>query len=139
MIEFQLDDDQTKRLEEAMAKIGSESEDLVNKVLKTKGTKLMMQKIIEFMPQSSLNTRHAKQSNPLRNKMMNLGFETKSKGGAANKAGSFGYLVFPNEGRGPRNHVAQRFVERGAETANELILQELIDAIEKRHTELLGG
>lgn len=139
MIEFQLNDEQAKKLEDAMANIGAESEDLVNKILKTKGTKLMMQHIIRFIPQSSLNKRHAKQSNPLRNKMLNLGFETKSKGGAANKKNSFGYLVFPNEGRGPRNPVAQQFVERGAETANEFILEELIDAIEKRHTELLGG
>lgn len=139
MIEFQLSDAQAKRLEEAMAKIGAESEDLVNAVLETKGTKLMIQKIIEFMPQSKKNKRHARQSNPLRHKMFNLGFETKTKGGAAKNKNSFGYLVFPDEGRGPRNPVAQKFVDKGAESANELILQELLDAIYERQIELLGG
>ena len=29
---------------------------------------------------------------------MNLGFRILARGGATNKKGSFGYLVFPNEG-----------------------------------------
>ena len=139
MVKFELNDEQAKKLEDAMTTIQANSEKVVNEVLETKGTKLMIQKIIEFMPQSKKNKRHARQSNPLRHKMFNLGFEIKTKGGAAKNKNSFGYLVFPDEGRGPRNPVAQKFVDKGVESANELILQELLIAIEQEHTRIIGG
>lgn len=132
MVKFELNDEQAKKLEQAMTTIRSNSEKVINEVLETKGTKLMIQKIIDFMPASNRNKQHAKSSNPLKHTMINLGFEVKAKP-------KFGYLVFPNSGIGQRNKKAQKFFERGAESANELILQELLTAIEQEHTRILGG
>ncbi|HDR4840249.1 TPA: hypothetical protein QCR21_006057, partial [Bacillus cereus] len=53
------------------------------------------------------------------------------RGGAANKKGSFGYLVFPNEGRGSHNPLEQRFAERGIVNARPRILAELHKGVDK--------
>lgn len=132
MVKFELNDEQAKKLEQAMTTIQTNSEKVVNEVLETKGTKLMIQKIVGFINESPLKKKHAKSSNPLKHTMLNLGFEIKPKP-------RFGYLVFPNSGIGKRNKKAQKFFERGAESANELILQELLTAIEQEHTRIIGG
>lgn len=140
MVDFKLDVSKSERLKEAMSQIAPLSEKLTNDVLKAKGTKKMIQAIVGFMPISrSKKARHAKTSNSLAFRMGNLGFTIYARGGAANKAGSFGYLVFPNEGRGPRNPIAQRFFERGADSANEQILDDVISALQEAHKSLGGN
>ena len=96
-----------------------------------------MQAIIGFMPVSKREKRHAKHSNPLKERMFNLGFDIVAKGGAAKNKGSFGYLVFPNEGRGPHNPVAQEFFERGLASREEIILDYVIDELVRVQQELL--
>ncbi|MCM3511641.1 hypothetical protein [Carnobacterium inhibens] len=131
MVKYSLDDTQSKRLAENMKTVPDKAERLVNETLKAKGMKLMIQEIIRFIPTSNKNKKHAKTSNPLKGTMGNLGFVITTKGGAASNPNSFGYLVFPNEGRGPHNFIAQRFFEKGAETSNEKILTEVIKVLEE--------
>lgn len=133
-----LDFSDSLKLQEAMSKIPSKSEEVVNHVLLTKGTKEVMQGIIGFMPVSKREKKHAKYSKPLKEKMFNLGFDIVAKGGAANKKGSFGYLVFPNEGRGAHNPVAQAFFEKGLHERESIILDYLMDALVKAQEELLS-
>ncbi|HEM3508247.1 TPA: hypothetical protein U1B31_002142, partial [Streptococcus suis] len=121
----------------AMAKIPSKSEEVVNRVLLVRGTKEVMQSIIGFMPISKREKRHAKYSNPLKERMFNLGFDIVAKGGAAKNKGSFGYLVFPNEGRGTHNPIAQAFFERGLASREEIILDYVIDELVRVQQELL--
>ena len=132
-----LDFSGSTKLAEAMAKIPSKSEEVVNRVLLVRGTKEVMQAIIGFMPVSKREKRHAKHSNPLKERMFNLGFDIVAKGGAAKNKGSFGYLVFPNEGRGPHNPVAQEFFERGLASREEIILDYVIDELVRAQQELL--
>ncbi|HFU4089536.1 TPA: hypothetical protein ACGO77_000133 [Streptococcus suis] len=132
-----LDFSGSTKLAEAMAKIPSKSEKVVNRVLLVSGTKEVMQAIIGFMPISKREKKHAKYSNPLKERMFNLGFDIVAKGGAANNKGSFGYLVFPNEGRGPHNPVAQEFFERGLASREEIILDYVIDELVRAQQELL--
>lgn len=139
MVEFKLETNKSEKLAKAMANVADQSEVLVNKVLKLKGTKEMIQSIIGFMPVSNKKGSHAKFSNPLTFRMLNLGFIITTKGGAANRPGSFGYLVFPNEGRGPHNLIAQEFFEKGAESASDQILDDVILALEDAHKNLGGN
>lgn len=131
MVKYSLDDSQAKQLAENMKLVPGKAERLVNETLKAKGMKMMIQEIIRFIPTSNANKRHAKNSNPLKGTMGNLGFVITTKGGAAKNKNSFGYLVFPNEGRGPHNYIAQHFFEKGAEASNGKILTEVIKALEE--------
>lgn len=128
----------SQRLADAMAKIPGRSEEVVNRVLFTKGTKEVMQGIIGFMPVSNRQKKHAKFSNPLKERLFNLGFDIVAKGGAANKKGSFGYLVFPNEGRGSHNLVAQQFFEKGLHAKEAIILDYVIDELVRVQESLLS-
>lgn len=133
-----LDFSGSTRLLEAMKKVPEVSERVVNDVLKSRGTKEVIQAIIGFMPVSKRDKKHAKFSNPLKEVMFNLGFDIVAKGGAAKNKGSFGYLVFPNEGRGPHNPVAQAFFERGLESREDIILDYVIDELVRAQEELLS-
>lgn len=133
-----LDYSGSHRLVEAMSKIPSKSEEVVNRVLKNRGAKEVIQGIIGFMPVSKRNKNHAKFSNPLKEVMFNLGFDVIAKGGAAKNKGSYGYLVFPNEGRGPSNPVAQQFFEKGLASREDIILDYVIDELVRAQEELLS-
>lgn len=129
--EFTLDFKQSQKLEAKLKTFSGDAEKTVNEVLKRSGSKAVMQSIISFMPVSQRNKKHAKMSNPLKASYFNLGFRVFAKGGAANKPGSFGYLVFPDEGRGPHQAFAQEFFQRGGETASEQVLNDVIAALDK--------
>lgn len=136
-MKYELDHEQSLKLFEAMSKIPKLSEELANKVLHGDGSRLMMQKIIDFIPVSKVDKKHAKSSKPLKDMLINLGFEITTKGGAAKNKGSFGYLVFPNEGRGRSNPIEQRFFEKGMEQSNPEIFELLLVALDEAH-EIIG-
>lgn len=135
---YEIDFSKSLEIEKKMALIPDKSEKLVNQVLRAKGTRTMMDSIIDLMPRSNKNKQHAKDSKPLTFRMRNLGFEVVAKGGAANRPGSFGYLVFPDEGRGPHNPIKQAFFKRGGDAANEKIQDDVIEALERAHEDLTG-
>lgn len=122
----------SKKLEEALKKSVVNLEPKINEYLHVKGSKQVMQAIIGFMPVSNRNKKHAKNSNPLKIQDLNLGFEVYAKGGAANKNGSFGYLVFPDEGRGTSNPVAQRFFEEGLKSKEDILFKDIMKIIEEQ-------
>ena len=137
--QYQLDFKDSSMLQEKMKLIPEESERLVNNVLHTKGAKQMMMAIISFMPISGRNKRHAKNSNPLKIDQLNLGFRIYPKGGAAKNKNSFGYLVFPDEGRGPSNMFAQRFFEKGVNKEKDRVLEDIILALEEASNKALSN
>lgn len=116
MVEFKLDDSQLKQLEEHIKRVPEESERVINKVLKSKGSKEMIQAIVGFMPTSTISKSHAKSSNPIKTKFKNLGFDLVPKP-------KYSYLVFPNSGIGKRNTVQQKFFEKGADKSSNRILE----------------
>ena len=130
-MEYDLKLEGQEELTKAMEKVPEQAEKEINKVLHGDGSKLVMENIIKFMPISKGGGKHAKTSNPLKTDTINLGFSTYAKGGAANTRGSFGYLVFPDEGRGPRNPVAQNFFEKGVQASEPNILEMLLEALER--------
>lgn len=135
-VKFELDYKAIERLEKKMMQLPGKMEGAANDVLHVDGVRIATEEITRLLPVSKQNgkirnKRHAKYSNWSRSEKINLGFVIKSRGGAANKKGSFGYLVFPNEGRGAHNPVEQRFMERGLEAATSKILSKLHERIDK--------
>lgn len=137
MIDYKMDFSRSEELAQNLKRLGSRAENLANQYLHDRGTKMVIENIIRFIPVSNKNkSRHAKSSNPLKARLGNLGFTIVTKGGAANKPNSFGYLIFPEEGRGPHNPIAQRFAEKGLNKSEDPVAEGLINALEEAFNEL---
>ena len=123
-------------LEKKMALLPKKMEGVINETLHTRGIQFATEEITKLIPMSSWRkgihkSIHAKTSKWSKSESHNLGFTIKARGGAANKRGSFGYLVFPNEGRGSSNPLEQRFMERGIKHATPKILTQLHEDVDK--------
>ena len=125
MIEF---DDLTSLYDKIRA-LPNRAEKQINKILHTKGLEIATREMTSLLPVSRVNKKHAKNSKWYAYETENLKFVVKSRGGAANKKGSFGYLVFPDEGRGPNNPWEQRFSNRASQRATPKVLQELHEGL----------
>lgn len=141
-MKYEVDYSEVIKLQQKIAKLPNKMEVAVNSALHRNGVKFAKEEITKLIPVSAPRKRrqpkvHAKQEKWSSSKKENLGFTIKSKGGAANKPGSFGYLVFPNEGRGPSNPIEQRFMERGMEKAVPRILTKLNEKVDKTLEEAL--
>jgi hypothetical protein len=137
-VEFGLDYRDIEKLEAKFKRLPGRIENIINSYLHLEGATKMAKDITMFIRVSKADKRHAKLSKWWKVRPHNLGFEIVAKGGAANKKGSFGYLVFPNEGRGPRNPLEQRFFERGLERATPKLLQDMHELIDRKLEEELS-
>lgn len=142
-IKYKLDYSEIVKLQNKISQLPDVMEDVINDTLHTDGAEITIEEITKFIPVSTFKNRmrkkkHAKTSNWSKVKNDNLGFTITTKGGAAKKKGSFGYLVFPNEGRGPSNPVEQRFMEKGLEKATPRIMNRLNERIDKKLEEALN-
>lgn len=126
-----------EKLEKNLERIPGMSEEVINSVLKKQGVRKVVEGITKLIKIGDRGGPHARSSKWEKVENFNLGFNVKTKGGAAKNRGSFGYLVFPNEGRGPRNHMEQRFAERGLEAAESKVIEDLSLEIEKKIQEVL--
>lgn len=129
---FEIEAEDLEKLEEKLSKLGDESEPIVNEVLHGMGVETVTKDVTDLLPVSSRSKKHAKFSKPFTHDPVNLGFIFKTRGGAAKNKRSFGYLVFPDEGRGPRNPVEQDFTGRGINRAKPKIINELTEVITKK-------
>lgn len=136
-VKYDVDYGAIQRLNEAIGRLPGKAEDTINKVLKKSGGKLIVSNITPLIPVSKRNKTHASQSKWSKQENSNLSVSVKSAGGAANKKGSFGYLVFPNEGRGNKNKHAQYFMEDGLDQATPEVVQELESELVKKIEEEL--
>jgi hypothetical protein len=137
-IEYKLDYEDVSKLEEKFKKLPGRVEHLINSYLHTQGAEKVARDVTAFIRVSKKSKRHAKHHKWWKVRPHNLGFEIVAKGGAAKNKGSYGYLIFPNEGRGPRNPLEQRFFERGLEKATPRILEDLNRLIDKKIEEELS-
>lgn len=130
---FELDYQQLRELENRIRQIPNQSEEIINETLHTSGIEIVRREVTRLIPvsrrskntqwyRSHGSTKHARDADWSISQKENLGFVIKSKGGAANKRGSFGYLVFPDEGRGQPE---QSFTERATGIAVPQILEKL--------------
>lgn len=131
-MKLEIDSRDLERLEQNLSKLGDEAEPTVNEILHGMGVETVTRDVTNLLPVSSRNKKHAKFSKPFTHDPENLGFIFKTKGGAAKNKTSWGYLVFPDEGRGPRNPVEQDFTGRGIDKAKPKIIDELTEVITKK-------
>ncbi|KMK77623.1 hypothetical protein [Alkalihalobacillus pseudalcaliphilus] len=142
-MKFELDYSEIELLEEKFKRLPENVEQTVNTYLHKEGVSHTTKDITALIP-VSVPTKPGKLKSHARfrkwstDEKENLGFTVKSRGGAANRPGSYGYLVFPNEGRGPRNHKEQSFMERGLERATPRIINGIHDEIDKKIEEVLS-
>ena len=121
LVEF----DDLSSLHDKIKQLPNIAERAINDVLHSEGIEIVTQEMTNLMPKSKDNKRHAKDSKWSKSEEHNLGFVVKTRGGAAKNKGSFGYLVFPDEGRGPFNPWQQNFSSRAAQKASPKILEKL--------------
>ena len=126
MVEF----DDLTGLEEKVRALPNKAEKAINKVLHGKGLEIATREMTNLLPVSKVNKKHARDRKWYAHEISNLQFVLKARGGAANKKGSFGYLVFPDEGRGPSNPWAQHFSERSLQRSTPKILEELHESLD---------
>lgn len=138
MAKFSLSSEDMEKLEGALKNIHEGGEDLVNKVLHDESTKSAPKSIQGLI---NIGARkkgtHARNSKPFKTDTFNLGFFIKTKGGAAKNKGSWGYLIFPDEGRGIRNPREQNFTERGLEKERPKTVDRLMEVITNKIQEEL--
>lgn len=127
MIEY----DNLTGLYDKIRALPNRAEKAINRVLHTQGLEIATREMTSLLPVSKVNKKHAKNSKWYKHETANLQFTLKSRGGAANKKGSYGYLVFPDEGRGPSNPWAQHFSDRAAQRATPKILEALHGALDE--------
>lgn len=138
LIEF---DDLTS-LHEKLRQLPVIAERTFNEILHSEGIEIVTEEMTNLLPKSdrtkntpwyvrNKKTKHAKDSKWSKSETFNLGFVVKSKGGAADKPGSFGYLVFADEGRGPFNPWEQNFTGRAAQRATPKILEKLHGSLDE--------
>lgn len=136
-MEINVDFGEVEILEEKLSRLGEDAETTVNEILHGMGVETVTKDVTNLLPVSSRNKKHAKFSKPFTHDPQNLGFIFKTRGGAAKNKTSFGYLIFPDEGRGPRNRVEQDFTGRGINKAKPKILTELTEVITRKLQEEL--
>ncbi|WLR44479.1 hypothetical protein LC087_19450 (plasmid) [Bacillus carboniphilus] len=130
-------------LEVKLKQVQDGAEKTLNDVLHGEAIEMTAKEITKFIPISRdedgvvRTKRHAKQVDWWDSDKHNLGFTIKAKGGASNKPGSFGYLVFPEEGRGPYNHIEQEFMKTGLEKVTGKIIDRLQEEVTKKIQEVL--
>lgn len=127
-VKYEFDYEEIEELIIKVTKVAGDSENVINNILKVEAKQTFVPSITSLIPVSDKKKgEHAASSKWSRIVSGNLEFTIKARGGAANKPGSFGYLVFPNEGRGKRNPREQRFFEKG----RDLQLPHLVEVTQK--------
>lgn len=131
MAKFELKSEDLKALEEKMRQLPNIAEDEINKVLHNETAEKVPKTIQEFINISKKKKgTHAKLGRPFKTEPFNLGFFIKTYP-------KFGYLVFPDEGRGKRNKVAQDFTGKGTKKETPKVVDRLLEVLTKRIEEEL--
>lgn len=125
LVEF----DDLNSLSNLIRQLPSRAEGAINEVLHTEGVEIVAKEMTNLLPVSNRQKSHAKKSKWWAKETGNLVFVVKSRGGAASRKGSFGYLVFPDEGRGPSNPFEQDFSGRSLQRSTPKILEKLHGAL----------
>lgn len=132
--EFEFNHSEFDRLHENLIQLGDKAEETMNNSLAKRAEDIIVPRITDLIPisrnsngQGVRDKIHARNLVWHKKELGNLSVTIKSKGGAANRRGSLGYLVFPDEGRGSSNPVAHRFMARGLEEGTP----ELVDGLQE--------
>lgn len=124
-MKYAFDYKEVQDLEKKIKQLPGIAEKAINEVLHIDGVEIVTKQVTHLIPVSTRDKRHARSSNWSTSEEGNLSFIVKSRGGAAKNKNSFGYLVFPDEGRGRSNPEEQNFTERAMEAAMPEVLKKM--------------
>lgn len=131
MAKFELRKEDLDKLEHKIGKLQEVAEDEINRVLHKESAENVSKSIQGLINISKKKKgTHAKLGKPFKTETFNLGFFIRTYP-------KYGYLVFPDEGRGIRNKIAQNFTGRGIEKERPKIVNRLLDVLTKRIEEEL--
>ncbi|EQB35043.1 hypothetical protein M948_18255 [Virgibacillus sp. CM-4] len=124
-VKFEIDYEEVEKLEQKFKRIPDNIENIINSYLHKDAPKLAKSRIVSLMPLSQKKEGiHAKQSNPLRVKKINLGFEILPKR-------KFNYLVFPDQALGTSvGNNPDEFMQRGLNQSINDIMEGLNEHID---------
>jgi hypothetical protein len=125
-VRFELDYSALEELGDKFKRIPGNVENIINSYLHKDGATQTVNQIVNLIPVSKKTKgQHAKTSNPLRSKPMNLGFEIVPKK-------RFNYLVFPDRGLGTSHgENPQDFMQRGLSKSINDIMEGLNSHIDQ--------
>lgn len=123
-ISFVLKPEQSEKIVEGLKKTSINLEKKLNDYLHIKGSQMVVQSIIGFMPRSDRSKKggHAKDRKSLRTKDFNLGFEISPKP-------KYKYLVFPDQGIGKNNLISQEFFQKGLDSKQDKLFKDVFNII----------
>lgn len=133
-----LDYSKSIELENKLKALPNKAEYETNNYLWSKAGNILEKGVYERMPRSkyrhskSMPKSHAKDTESLEIIRYNLGVKIQTK--VKPKSKDFGYLIFPNEGRGirQRNKGSQEFFEKTLESKSDEITNGLLDHLDKK-------
>lgn len=130
---IKFDEGDLKALEDYFYRLGPEFEKRTQKFMDTYGP-FMAEDIRSTIPISRkhLDGRHARTHKSVISNRLFLGFYIRERSSRTIKNWrEYGYLIFPEEGRGKHNPRAQRFFERGKERHEPKIVERLRSILDR--------
>ena len=142
--ELTLDFSDNEKLLNKMRQLGGKAEYEINSYLWDKGGEILEKEVYKRLPRSNYKhynknqpKTHAKDTNSLEIIKYNLGVKVQTK--TKPKSKDFGYLIFPDEGRGIRQKKkgSQEFFAKSLNAKEDKIADELIKKLNKKIEEEL--
>lgn len=131
MAKFELKKEDLEKLEQKIGKLQEVAEDEINRVLHKESAEDVSKSIQGLINISKKKKgTHARQGKPFKVEPFNLGFFIRTYP-------KYGYLVFPDTGRGKRNKVAQDFTGRGIDKERPKVVNRLLEVLTKKIEEEL--
>ena len=124
-VDFELDQSDLDSVLDAIEAFSGNVENTINDYFEKKGAVQVNRSIVNLIPVSrAKKKKHAKSSNPLTNKIFNLGFTVKSKP-------AFNYLFFPDQGEGTSDgNDPLNFMENGLNAEYDNIIDGILKSLE---------
>ena len=131
MAKFALNSDDLQKLEESIVRLQETGEKTINEVLHNESGDKVIQSIQSLINVSSKRKgTHARHGKPFKLETFNLGFFIKTYP-------RYGYLIFPDEGRGVRNPIEQDFSGKGIEKERPNVVDRLLQVLTQKIKEEL--
>ena len=127
---FGMSAEDVEKLQQAIINYGEGAEQVINDYLKTEAGDIFTESIVNLIPVSDRNKKHAKNSSPLKAEQkenLSLYIHTKSQ---------FNYLYFPQTGEGTSSGKAPNdFMEKGIDQKYDTVVNQMLDKLQKKFNE----
>lgn len=142
---FTINNEDLQKLQEKFSLLPNTAEYELNNYLWNNGGDTFKKKVMQNMPRSNRNKSniegaprtHAKDDESLEKVAYNLGIKVQTK--LKPKSKDFGYLIFPDEGRGKHQSKKQEFFNKALKSEEEKVKSGLMEHLNKKIEEELNN